>query len=220
MARKATKKPVQSVQRRKISVRAPDSAASSPALPPSAGTSLPATIPPHIVAETALQMRQHKRRWTGLPKKSKIRAKAATICAMKIQGHSTDEIAEHLGLKPASVRQYMWIAGKNGWLTTQDPHDIAEYELTHRVVSNLDELLHARSAITGLPDREVTLESAKGLGVFRDHNKPQEEINQQANMLTINIITPEGVRGEVRPGTTRGTPAYLEGDIVQKSLPE
>lgn len=214
MARRAIKKPVRPTTRRPKTAGI-GTAARSPASPPSAGTSLPAVIPPYVLAEAALQKRQQKQRWTGLPKKSKIRAKAAAICALKIQGYSTDEVAEKIGLRPASVRQYLWIAGKNGWLTTQDPHDDAEFRLTHRVVSNLDELLHARSSVTGLPDKEVTLESAKGFGVFRDHSKPQEENNQQANMLTINIITPEGPAAQMRKGTTGGVPAYVEGECVE-----
>lgn len=189
---------------------------------PPPGTTLPAVIPPAldmssppVRAEIALIQRQQKQRWTKLPKKSKIKAKVAAIISMKVQGMSTDEIATQLGLKPASIRQYMWIAGKMGWLTTHDPHDVAENVLVHRAVSNLEELLHSRNIVTGLPDKDVTLETIKGLGIFKDYSKQPEQANQQANVLTINFLTPPGGQlPAVRVDNVGGQPAYVEAEIV------
>lgn len=191
---------------------------------PPLGTTLPAVIPPPPIdltsppvrAEIALIERQRKQRWIKLPAKSKIKAKVAAIVSLKVQGFTTEEISTQLNLKPASVRQYMWIAGKNGWLTTHDPNDVAENVLVHRAVSNLEELLHARNIITGLPDREVTLETVKGLGIFKDYSKQQEAPNQQANVLTINFLTPpSGPLPTVRLDNVGGVPAYVEGEVVK-----
>jgi DNA-binding transcriptional regulator LsrR (DeoR family) len=144
-----------------------------------------------------------------------MRAKAAAIMALKIQGHTNEEIAEQVGLSVRSLRQYLWIAGKNGWLTIHDPHEYAENVLLHRVVSNLDELLHARNAITGLPDKEVTLELAKrGLEPFKE--RPMEApVVQQANQLSINIVMPEGKLPQMREGSGGGAAAYVDGDVVK-----
>lgn len=224
MARKALKRRVSAAggkRRGKPRQAAPRTAGttSPPGTPPSPGQALPAVIPPDlsfppVKAELALIERQSKQKWTGLPPKSKIRAKAAAIVALKIAGKTNEEIAAEVGLSERSLRQYLWIAGKNGWLTTQDPHEVAGSVLVHRAVSNLEELLHARNAVTGLPDKEVTLESLKGLGVFKDHSKQEAPTNQQANMLTINVVMPEGAQAQVRPGTTMGSAAYVEGEVV------
>ena len=228
MARKTIKKPIkaagikQTIQKANTpkDVQAEPSTAqivSSPATPPPAGSSLPAVIPPAIAAEYALQERQRKQKWTGLPKRSKMRAKAAIICAMRIQGRTNEEISEATGLTSKSIRQYMWIAGKNGWLTVQDPHDYAENILLNSVASNLEEWLHARDSRTGLPDKEITLELAKrGLNPFKEQ-LAEAPVNQQANMLSITIQMPEGAVGQVRPGTTTGVPAYSEGEFILKS---
>lgn len=224
MASKTIKKPAQATggkQARKAHA-APRAAgaASSPGSPSSPGQSLPAVIPPDlsspaVVAEIALQERQRKQKWTSLPKTSKIRALIAKATAMRIDGMSTEEIATALNVKPATIRQYRWIAAKKGWLTTSDPHDYAENILVHRAVSNLEELLHARNAVNGLPDKEVTLETVKGLGIFKDHSKPEQAVNAQANMLTINVVLPQGTAlPQVRPGNAGGSPAYVDGSVV------
>lgn len=204
---------------------APRAAKTSGSLATSPDTTLPAVIPPApldlssppVRAELALIQRQRKQRIRNIPKNSKIKAKVAAIVSLKVQGHSTAEIATLLDLKPASIRQYLWIAGKEGWLTTADPIDVAENTLIHRAVSNLEELLHARNAATGLPDKEVTLETVKGLGVFKDHSKASDQPNQNANVLTINFQFPkhEGPLPTVRAENVGGAPAYVEGEIVK-----
>jgi hypothetical protein len=182
--------------------------------PPVAPTST-ALVPMPVQAEIALKQRQRKQKWTGLPKQGKVRKTVSAILAMKVQGYSTNEIAEHLSLKPASVRQYLWIAGRQGWLSTQDPHEIAHSQLVHRAVSNLDEWLHARDARTGLPDKEVMLESLKGMGIFGGSTPQQQNDGAQTNVLAIQITMPHGNNlPQVQEGSVAGVPAYLEGELV------
>lgn len=192
---------------------APQTPPALPGLPPP-GSALPAILPPPIVAERALQERQRSQKWTGLPKKGKVRKTVAAIIALKVQGYSTAEIAEQLQLKPASVRQYLWIAGRNGWLNTQDPHEKAHSELVHRAVSNLEEWMHARDARTGLPDKDITLAAASGLGIFGGGPAQQQE-HQATNILAIQITMPQGGNlPTMRDGNAGGAPAYIEGEIV------
>lgn len=225
MARTAIKKRVGATGGKRkgadMALQAAPSAApalSSPTTPLPVGSSLPAVIPP--VDTPVTQKRQRKQRWLALPKKSKIRAKAAAIMAMRIEGRSNDEIAEALNLSVRSIRQYVWIAGKNGWLRTDDPHEYAESVLIHKAVKGFEELLDSRHERTHLPDKEVILESMKGLGIFKDQTKTEAPVNQQANMLTINVVMPEGAVSTVRPGTVAGVPAYVEGVSLDSSRSE
>jgi len=188
----------------------------APGLPPPEPVTEP-VLPPPVRAEVALQKRQRLQKWTGLPKQGKVKKTVSAIVALKVQGYSTNEIAEQLSLKPASVRQYLWIAGRNGWLTTQDPHEVAHSQLVHRAVSNLEEWLHARDGRTGLPDKEITLESLKGLGVFGSGER-QASDSGQTNILAINITMPQGANlPTMRDGNAGGEPAYQEGEIINVS---
>jgi hypothetical protein len=197
---------------------APEIPSTLPGTPPP-GSALPATIlPPPLAAEVALQKRQSQQKWTGLPKKGKVRKTVSAIIALKVQGYSTNEIAEQLQIKPASVRQYLWIAGRNGWLNTQDPHEKAHSELVHRAVSNLEEWMHARDARTGLPDKEITIAAANGLGIFGGGPAQQQE-HQATNILAIQITMPQGGNlPQMREGNAGGSPAYVEGEVLNAPI--
>lgn len=214
MARKATKKRASAAGGKRVhrAHAAPRTAEapSSPGTPPSPGMSVSAIAPP--APPVTQETRERKQKWTDLPENSKIREKAAAIVAMKIQGYDNDEIAAKLNLSVRSLRQYMWIAGKNGWLTTSDPRDVAEFDIAHQVVDGLRVLVNHRNAL-GLPDKEVILKSAEGLGIFKDAKQPVEQA-APSNVLTINVVMPGGERPEVRPGTTLGVGAYVEGEEV------
>lgn len=227
-----SKKPVKAAGGKKVSPKlvkaAPSTAVadSSPVSLPPQVTSDPATVVPDAALVPAkpsnalvLEERQkekQKQRWTNLPENSKMREKAAQIMALKIQGHDNDEIAKAVGLSVRSLRQYLWVAGKNGWLTVADPQDTVDYELAHRAVSNLDELLHARDCTTGLPDKEITLATLRGTGIFRNHDAaPAVGNSGQQNVLQINITSPTGTVTEIRPGSMQGAPAFIEGEKVE-----
>lgn len=221
MTRKTTKKRASAAgsKRKATAIQAAPRTAeaiSSPGTPPSPGLSVPVIAPPAPTVAQKLQTR--KQTWTDLPENSKIREKAAAIVAMKIQGYDNDEIAHKLSLSVRSLRQYMWIAGKNGWLRTDDPRDVAEFDIAHQVVDGLRTLVNHRNAL-GLPDKEVILKSAEGLGIFKDSKQPVEQA-ALSNNLTINVVMPGGERPEVRPGTTLGVGAYVEGDVVNGNAPD
>lgn len=226
MARKRSKKPIKTAGGKQTKASLAQAAprvvldASSPvSLPPlgdpsAAVVTLP-NVSPALVNEIVQEKRQ-KQRWINLSPNSKMRKKAAQICALKIEGKDNDEIAKIVGLAPRSLRQYLWVAGKNGWLTSADPQDDVDYRLAHRAVSNLDELLHARDP-RGMPDKEITLATLRGTGIFRNHDaKPAEGMTGQQNVLQINIQTPNADSVQViRPGTMQGTPAFIEGEKIE-----
>lgn len=223
MARKITKKPGSSASAGKSSVgkprlraEIPTGSAGNPSVPVKES---PAALPPDspaVRAELALIKRQSEEKWIGPERPTKLRKTVAAIIALKVQGCSNNEIAEQLNLKPKSISQYMWIAGKKGWLNTADPHTYAEHALVHRVVDNLHDLLHARNMVTGLPDKEVTLEAAKGFGVFKDHSKT-EQAPVAPGVLAIQVVLPTGDLPKVRAGAISSTPNYVEGSVVPES---
>ena len=185
-----------------------DAAQGLPGPPPpgSAG----AAIPPPIAAELALQERHKK--WAVIPAEGKIHQTVKAIQVLRQDGFSTQEISEKLGIKPASIRQYMWIAGKNGWLNPLDPYEKAHSELVHRAVSNAEEWLHARDSKTGLPDKEFTLEAMKGFGIF---GSGQQSEQGHTNVLAINITMPTGGNlPTMREGNAGGIGAYVDGEVV------
>lgn len=135
--------------------------------------------------------------------------------ALKIEGKDNDEIAAAVGLSVRSLRQYLWIAGKNGWLTTADPAEEVEYNLAHKAVRNLDMLLDDKDKDTGMPRTEVTLATLRGVGILRNHDaKGPDVANGQQNVLQINIQAPAGATTEIRAGTMQGAPAFVEGETV------
>lgn len=223
MARKAIKKPSSATggkQAIPTGVKAPKDAqaapraaeaVSSPVLP---GSSLPAVIPP-VPPPTVPKKRHQSQKGSKLPGTPKMRARVAAIVALQIQGFTSKEIAEKLGFAEASIRQWKWMAGKYGWLKTDDPHEHAENVIIHKVVKGLEELVDYRDPDTKLPRQEVILEASKGLGIFKDHSKPQEVVAQQANMLSVNLVFPEGSRPEMRAGTQGGIPAYIDVEAVK-----
>jgi hypothetical protein len=190
-----------------------DAAQGLPGTPPPGSDR--AAIPPPIAAELA-QIERNKK-WAVIPAEGKIHQTVKAIQVLRQDGFSTQEISEKLGIKPASIRQYMWIAGKNGWLNPLDPYERAHSELVHRAVSNAEEWLHARDGKTGLPDKEFTLEAMKGLGIFGSGPAQQSE-QGHTNVLAINITMPTGGNlPTMRDGNAGGVGAYVDGEIVNAS---
>lgn len=141
---------------------------------------------------------------TILPSNSIIRQKVLQIVALKLQGLTYEEMAPEIGLKVSSIRTYMHLAGKNGWLAKHaiDPTDRLQYELTHKVVRNLDEMLDSKDE----ERRDVaTLKTAEGM-LF----KQLAEQTQQAPMamIGIRIEMPAGANQTIREDTGGGTPRY------------
>lgn len=230
MIRARAKKPSKTVKRTQRKAHALPEVTQHTVQDVSSQSSLPPTVAPPVTdpstsaisvpEQMEAKAQKHKQYWLHLPANSKMRKKAAQIMALKIEGLDNDEIAKRVGLAPRSLRQYLWIAGKNGWLTVADPQEEVDYRLAHRAVSNLDELLHARDANTGMPDKEITLATLRGTGIFRTHDAPVAGIgNGQQNILQINIQTPTGPVTTIRAGSMQGAPAFVEGDLVGEKQP-
>ncbi len=147
------------------------------------------------------------------PDDSKVRIIAMQIIAMRISGMSDDEIAPLLNISRKSIAPYVYRAGKNGWLTLDQPKDRIEFELLHKVVRNLEEGLDAKPEAllnTGMPLRTaVALKVAEGT-VFKQFSEPAtQQIAQTA--VAIRIEMPAGAgQQQIREDTTGGVPAYID----------
>jgi predicted transcriptional regulator len=155
-----------------------------------------------------------KRDRTILPSNSLVRHKVLAIVAMKLEGKTKKEIGDHLHLSESSVNQYMWLAGKNGWLKKLaiDPADRLEHEIAHKVVRNLDEMLDSENE-----DRRdvATLKTAEGM-LFKRFGTDAAQAPPLA-VIGIRIEMPTGANAPtaLREGTTGGAARFVDGQVIE-----
>lgn len=188
-------------------------------LPLAAKTDIGTVSPRHRRRRVKAKARSHaitKPAWE-LPKESVQHQKALSIVAMRVAGLTTEEIAKALNIKPASVNQYMWLAGKNGWLPKRgggfaDPKDRMEYQIAHKVVRNIDEMLDSQDLDTR---KEVTMETAKGT-LFKKFGEVAAAPTSTNMVIAIRMERPTSTieLPPIREGTTGGQPKYIEADVV------
>lgn len=169
------------------------------------------SVPPSkLPIKRAPRMKQPK-----APKDSKVYKSVMAIIALKAQGQTTKEIAETLQISVHTVKQYLFRAGKKGWLNISnfdDPQDQLDVVLKSKVIRNVDEFLDER-------DKEVTLK------VF-DHFKPAAgpELQQlpQAMVLQVKVDLPQMLVQsstiQIRAGTVGGNLARgipLDAEIIE-----
>lgn len=182
---------------------------SMPAVPPSGGVEAPSS-PPGTT---------YKR----LPPTSVVRAKAMDIISMRHAGLSTEEIAKKLDIKPRSVIHYMYLAGRNGWLATAtewaNPEDRLEYELSHKVVRNLEKALDDEYT-QPIGKDSATIAVAKGT-LFKKFDQHQAAPQAHSNMLAVRIEVVNKAGDAAVQDTVdaiaSGTPRYLDGEVDNAS---
>jgi len=183
-----------------------------------------------------LPARHRRRVRLKKPKKdSKIYKAVLATIALRAQGMKTAEIAEQLGYKEQTLFSYMKHAAKLKWIDLDafdDPEDGLEYVLKHKIVKNISAVLDEKDvdSKTGaetsrLSNRaiEVTLESAKGTGLFKQHQvvKSDAQANVGVALRVMVEMPPLPTAGNtvpsVRPGTVGGAPALdipIDADII------
>jgi hypothetical protein len=155
------------------------------------------------------------RRKPQAPKDSKIYKAVLAFKALKAQGYSTKDIAEHIGLAPNTIKQYVCYANKRGWLKFDDlsqPEDQLELVLAGKAVRNLNQLLDNKDGCLG--DKDITLEVAKGLGLLKQHQVVKQDGGASVGVaLSVHFEMPAGLATTVRTGSCGGAPAF-EGEVV------
>lgn len=149
-----------------------------------------------------------------LPKDSEIRTHALKIMAMRLSGLEDKEIGTVLGLNQQTIYNYMYRAGKNGYLDYYNAEDAIAYGLMPKVIQNLHDGLDddVRNDNTGLMVKTlVAMKIAEGT-VFKKYDTANRA-EAPLMMIGVKIEMPEGAVPQAREGTTGGTPAYVEADV-------
>lgn len=153
------------------------------------------------------------------PPDSKARKLVDKIVVHRAAGRSDAEIAKLLKTTEQSIRQYVYLGKKNGWLDDEgEPIDL-EAELAvnidRKIVRNISATLDGQ--MTNWQTHEMTIAAAKGRRIF----KSGEEGSAQALQLpvvAIQVVMPTLGAGdqmpEVREDQMGGVPAYVEGEVV------
>lgn len=189
--------------------------------PGRSGVDVPEAAPPSCPPSNP--PRGIKRRPTRVkaPKDSKVYKVVLAVIALRAQGVKAKAIAETLGYSEDTLRQYVSKAYKKGWINIGSFHEVddqLEYILKHKVVRNVNEFLDDR-------DKDVTLEAAKGLGMFKQAVKSEGAAVAPLGMaLQVNVTVPPEAKTQtkiaVRAGTiggAAGTDIPIDAEVVDGS---
>lgn len=190
---------------------------------PASPDALPLAVPPStdasLVPAPPAPPAKRKFDWRR-PPNSKVRKTALQIVALRLRGMSDEDIAPIVGLKnPRAITQYLWLAGKNGWLDDIEetsPKDRLDYSAMHKVVRNMERALDSED-----PERadKMAVEIAKGT-LFKSYDTAGAQQAPPLGALMINIQMPEGVPMQtIREGTTGGIPTVIDAEVVHGSEP-
>lgn len=162
-----------------------------------------------------------KQWWYRAPD-SKVRKTAEKIFIMRAAGRDDTQIAKKLDSTPASVRQMVYIARKNGWVDDGDEPIDLELDLAltvdRKIVRNISAALDGQ--MTNYQTHEMTIAAAKGRGVFKNHEKSEVTGAAAMTAVAIQIIMPpvgaedQQIGGvDIPDNMVGGVPAYLEGEV-------
>ncbi len=215
----------------------PDESRASVADSPNDIKALVGQVAEKIAAEdglTGVPEEVPKKQWWYAPPDSKVRKHFEKILVMETAGHEDKAIAKRLKTTVGSIRQYRYMAKKNGWVSGDGELVDLETELAmnidRKIVRNVSASLDGQ--MTNWQTHEMTIAAAKGRGHFKTHEVSKND-GAAMQMIGVKIIMPPlgagDQRVEISDSTCGGTPAYVEGEIdVQrfdgpdnpKTLPE
>jgi len=127
------------------------------------------------------------------------------------EGLTKKEAAARLGITYGTMRQYFFKAGQEGWLVTPDLEEHLTFSTAHKVVANIEKAL-AQEAGGSPSDMPMTIEAAKGLGLFKRHEVVQNDQAPAMMALSVKIEQPTGNEPELTVGSVGGEPAYIDAD--------
>jgi len=153
------------------------------------------------------------------PDNSIVYKTCIAVIALRAQGVSADDIAATVGYSKETIRTYLKRAHARGWLNINslpDVEDKIDIVLKDKVVRNVNEFLDER-------DKDVTVEAAKGFGIFKQHQVIKGDQNLSVGMsLRVQVEMPPTPHGGspiiIRPGTAggvRGMDIPLDAEIIE-----
>lgn len=184
------------------------SATASPSDSPVEQAALPSLPPAEQGADLAISRAPTRIR---APKRATVKKKALVIVAMRAQGYTSDEISKAVGLRPATCRQYLYLAKQYGVLQPMaDPQDELEFNVGAMAVKNLKDMLESDQILEKgqrSVKMETTLKVAEGL-LFKKGGDGAAPVQQ--NVLHIEIQGTQNPAVNVSDG---GKPFY-EGEVI------
>jgi len=149
---------------------------------------------------------------------SPVRLKALKIAAMELAGIDRDQIATVLGMARCTVTDYLYKAGRNGWLDHDDPRKALEYQLLPQAVRELHEGMKSNAILaTGMKERTaVALKVADGALYPRVDTAA---VSPSTSIVGIKIEVLGGTP-QMREGTMAGGSQYLEAESVPTREPQ
>lgn len=151
------------------------------------------------------------------PENSKIYKTCIAVIAMRAQAVPAKQIAETLGYSEETIRTYLKRAHRRGWLninSLDDVEDKIDIVLKDKVVRNVNEFLDDR-------DKDVTVEAAKGFGIFKAHQVVKGDVQVGLGMsLRVQVEMPPANASPIiiRPGTAggaRGSEIPIDAEIIE-----
>ncbi len=137
--------------------------------------------------------------------------------ALRAQGFTFKEISAHFGYAEDTVKSYLKRANKEGWINSTSfpcPDDQLEFILKSKTVRNLEQFLDDR-------DKLVTIETAKGVGLFKQHQVVKGEGTTNVGVaLRVQVELPPAAASNgltIRPGTIGGARAIdvpLDAEVI------
>lgn len=130
-----------------------------------------------------------------------FRARLAQIAAFKAMNMSLQEIADRLGLAYSTVKNIVSKANKQGLIQYDDPFERFENMIIPKVVDNIEYWIDQK-------DKKMTIEAAKGAGIFKAHQAIKVEGQAPQTVLALKIEMPEasGLESKVIEGQIVGKP--------------
>lgn len=130
-----------------------------------------------------------------------LRARAAQISAFKAMGLNLIEIADKLELSHGTVKGIVYKANKLGLIQYDDPMERFENQIVPKIVDNVEYWIDQK-------DKKMTIEAAKGAGIFKSHQaiKLEGEAPQTILALKIEMPTESGFEAKTIVGHTVGRP--------------
>jgi DNA-binding MarR family transcriptional regulator len=192
------------------------SSGSSLATPP--GADRPDPAHPVESSPVVAPVKKPRRKKPKAPKDSAIYKVAMATIALRSQGLRGQEIADQLGYTQNTIRTYLQRAHDKGWVnfdTLPDEESRIDVALKTKTLRNVNEFLDAR-------DSDMTLEAAKGLGLFKQHQVVKGDVGPALNLtLGVKVELPPSAPAnsliQIRPGTVAGTPAVdipVDAEII------
>ena len=133
-----------------------------------------------------------------------FQARLAQIAAFKAMGLNLTEIADKLGLAYSTVKNVVSKANKQGLIHYDDPFERFENMIIPKVVDNIEYWIDQK-------DKRMTIEAAKGAGIFKAHQAIKVEGQVPQTVLALKIEMPEasGFESKVIEGQIVGKPRRI-----------